>query len=172
MAPSEALCAPRGSVSRSPQTTRLGYKSFSCPGVLLVPLPNSSLYVQMYVNVFQSSSFISVLRGSYVPLFGIPHRTAPTHHDPQGKIQRLGVTQLEVKIVSGVSADGGVVLVPIRVVASNPTGYAVRVETYVEVCMSAVRTRMRVHLSSFFFFFFCGRCACAGLCMWRWSMQA
>ncbi|CAM9770317.1 unnamed protein product, partial [Ectocarpus sp. 13 AM-2016] len=50
----------------------------------------------------------------------------------QGKLQRLGVKQLEVKIVSGVDAGGGV-LAPIRVVASNPTGYAVRVETYVEV---------------------------------------
>lgn len=51
--------------------------------------------------------------------------------DKQGKIQRLGVKQLEVKIVSGFGAEGD--LVPIRVVASNPTGYAVRVETYVEV---------------------------------------
>lgn len=49
----------------------------------------------------------------------------------QGKIQRLGVKQLEVKIVAGIGTEG--VLVPIRVVASNPTGYAVRVETYVEV---------------------------------------
>ena len=41
------------------------------------------------------------------------------------------MSHLEVKIVCGLS--GGSVAVPIRVLASNPTGYAVRVETYYEV---------------------------------------
>lgn len=49
----------------------------------------------------------------------------------QNKIQRLGVKHLEVKMVC--SLGGGSVPVPIRVLASNPTGYAVRVETYFEV---------------------------------------
>lgn len=48
----------------------------------------------------------------------------------QGKMLRLGVKHLEVKIVCGLGK--GRVPVPIRLVASNPTGYAVRVETYFE----------------------------------------
>lgn len=52
----------------------------------------------------------------------------------QGKILRLGVKHLEVKIVCGLGK--GRVPVPIRLVASNPTGYAVRVETYFEVSVS------------------------------------
>lgn len=55
----------------------------------------------------------------------------PSFDLQQGKIQRLGVKQLEVKIVSGLRSSTA--LAPIRVVASNPTGYAVRVDTYVEV---------------------------------------
>lgn len=43
------------------------------------------------------------------------------------------MTQLEVKIVAGPGAEAGGVLAPVRVVASNPTGDAVRVETYIEV---------------------------------------
>ena len=62
--------------------------------------------------------------------------------DRQGRIQRLGVTHLEVKMVCGL--NGGSVTVPIRVLASNPTGYAVRVETYYEV------RRGRICMSSFF----------------------
>ncbi|CAN0274815.1 unnamed protein product, partial [Ectocarpus fasciculatus] len=56
----------------------------------------------------------------------------------QGKLQRLGVKQLEVKIVSCAGTAG--VLSPIRVVASNPTGYAVRVETYVEHAGGSARS--------------------------------
>lgn len=87
----------------------------------------------------KSLPFIFRLRRS-PPLFVAPHRTTPHHpnENTQGKIQRLGVTQLELKIVSGLGADAGGVLAPIRVVASNPTGYAVRVETYVEVCHGMV----------------------------------
>ncbi|CAM9955807.1 unnamed protein product, partial [Phaeothamnion confervicola] len=47
------------------------------------------------------------------------------------KISRLGVTHFEMKIVCRLSADTAPV--PLRLVASNPTGYVVRVETYVEV---------------------------------------
>lgn len=46
-------------------------------------------------------------------------------------MQLLGINHLEVKIVCGLG--GGSVLVPIRVFASNPTGYALRVDTYYEV---------------------------------------
>lgn len=62
--------------------------------------------------------------------------------DAQGRIQRLGVSHLEVKMVCGLS--GGSVAVPIRVLASNPTGYAVRVETYYEVRRRRRRGRGRV----------------------------
>lgn len=54
-------------------------------------------------------------------------------------MQQLGINHLEVRIVCGVGAVGGEsVLVPIRVMASNPTGYAVRAETYYEVRPSPV----------------------------------
>ncbi|CAN0055634.1 unnamed protein product, partial [Sphacelaria rigidula] len=49
----------------------------------------------------------------------------------QGRIQLLGINHLEVKMVCGLG--GGSVLAPIRVFVSNPTGYAVRIETYLEV---------------------------------------
>lgn len=50
----------------------------------------------------------------------------------QGRIQLLGINHLEVKMVCGLG--GGSMLVPIRVFISNPTGYAVRIEKYYEVC--------------------------------------
>lgn len=58
-------------------------------------------------------------------------------------MQLLGINHLEVKIVC--TGGGGSVLVPLRVLASNPTGYAIRVETYYEVSSCFIcRTRFRV----------------------------
>ena len=47
------------------------------------------------------------------------------------KLIRLGVSFFEMKILTRLSEDG--TPVPIRLVASNPTGYVLRIESYVEV---------------------------------------
>jgi len=49
----------------------------------------------------------------------------------QTKISRLGVAAFEVKLVCRFSAESAPV--PLRLVASNPTGYVLRIEAYVEV---------------------------------------
>jgi len=49
----------------------------------------------------------------------------------QTKITRLGVAAFEVKLVCRFSAGSSPV--PLRLVASNPTGYVLRIEAYVEV---------------------------------------
>jgi Acetyl-CoA carboxylase, central region len=47
------------------------------------------------------------------------------------KIARLGITHFEMKVICRLSDDAPEV--PIRLIATNPTGFVVRVDTYIEV---------------------------------------
>jgi Acetyl-CoA carboxylase, central region len=47
------------------------------------------------------------------------------------KIARLGITHFEMKVICRLSEDAPEV--PIRLIATNPTGFVVRVDTYIEV---------------------------------------
>jgi acetyl-CoA carboxylase carboxyltransferase component/biotin carboxyl carrier protein len=52
------------------------------------------------------------------------------------RLRRLRVGQVEFRIT--VSADGGHSTIPLRLVSSNPTGYVLRVDTYVEARPAAL----------------------------------
>ncbi len=66
----------------------------------------------------------------------LPHHMADLMREimtrNQDKIIRLGISHFELRIVCRFSGDSQE-LVPIRLVASNPTGYVVKVDTYKEV---------------------------------------
>ncbi len=66
----------------------------------------------------------------------LPHHMADLMREimtrNQDKIIRLGISHFELRIMCR-SSDVSQELVPIRLVASNPTGYVVKVDTYMEV---------------------------------------